>query len=184
MRRPPAHRPARTSSRRGQMNGAFTIDARAAAAARDRAISRRFPDVLASRRRCARGRHRGCSHRTRHARAAWGRAPEGSPMSDRRRASRFMLTESDATLRVMQDVYVEQANATQITIVTDAPLGGGRRLADRAAARGRRSSGAARARIGVHAGSVWRRPCVTGSCCRCCSGEFPASPPAWEWCDE
>jgi hypothetical protein len=42
-------------------------------------------------------------------------------MSDRRRASRFMLTESDATLRVMQDVYVEDATATQITIVTDVP---------------------------------------------------------------
>jgi hypothetical protein len=36
-----------------------------------------------------------------------------------------MLTESDATLRVMQDVYVEEANATQITIVTDAPPAAG-----------------------------------------------------------
>jgi hypothetical protein len=42
-------------------------------------------------------------------------------MSDRRRANRFMLTESDATLRVMQDVYVEEATATHVTIVTDAP---------------------------------------------------------------
>lgn len=42
-------------------------------------------------------------------------------MSDRRRASRFMLTKLDATLRLMQDVYVEETNATQITIVTDAP---------------------------------------------------------------
>ena len=49
-------------------------------------------------------------------------------MSDRRRASRFMLTESDATLRVMQDVYIEEASATQITIVTDAPPAVGNEL--------------------------------------------------------
>jgi hypothetical protein len=54
-----------------------------------------------------------------------GAARRGLPMSDRRRANRFMLTESDATLRVMQDVYVEEANATQITIVTDAPPAAG-----------------------------------------------------------
>jgi|SRR5688572_10816915 len=42
-------------------------------------------------------------------------------MSDRRRASRFMLTESDAVLRVMQDVYVEATSETHVTIVTDAP---------------------------------------------------------------
>lgn len=46
-------------------------------------------------------------------------------MSDRRRANRFMLTESDATLRVMQDVYIEEANATHVTIVTDAPPAAG-----------------------------------------------------------
>jgi hypothetical protein len=39
-----------------------------------------------------------------------------------------MLTESDAVLRVMQHVYVEQASATQITIVTDAPLAAGHDL--------------------------------------------------------
>jgi hypothetical protein len=49
-------------------------------------------------------------------------------MSDRRRANRFMLTESDAVLRVMQDVYVEEASATQITIVTDAPPAAGNDL--------------------------------------------------------
>jgi hypothetical protein len=49
-------------------------------------------------------------------------------MSDRRRASRFMLSESHAMLRVMQDVYVEDANATQITIVTDVPPAAGNDL--------------------------------------------------------
>jgi hypothetical protein len=32
-----------------------------------------------------------------------------------------MLNESDAMLRLMQDVYIEEANAAQITIVTDTP---------------------------------------------------------------
>ena len=36
-----------------------------------------------------------------------------------------MLTESDAALRLMQDVYIEKTNATQITIVTDAPPAAG-----------------------------------------------------------
>ena len=49
-------------------------------------------------------------------------------MSDRRRASRFTLTESDAMLRVMQDVYVEEVSATHITIVTDAPPPAGNNL--------------------------------------------------------
>lgn len=49
-------------------------------------------------------------------------------MSDRRRASRFMLTESQAKLRLMQDVYVEETNATQVTIVTDVPLATGHDL--------------------------------------------------------
>ena len=42
-------------------------------------------------------------------------------MSDRRRASRFLLTESDATLRLMQDVYVEDADGAEIAIVTNSP---------------------------------------------------------------
>jgi hypothetical protein len=39
-----------------------------------------------------------------------------------------MLTDSDAVLRVMQDVYVEDVNATQITIVSDVPLAAGNDL--------------------------------------------------------
>ena len=49
-------------------------------------------------------------------------------MSDRRRASRFMLAHSDAVLRVMQDVYVAEVNATHITIVSDVPLVAGNDL--------------------------------------------------------
>lgn len=39
-----------------------------------------------------------------------------------------MLTESNAKLRLMQDVYIEEANATHVTIVTDAPLAAGQDL--------------------------------------------------------
>lgn len=39
-----------------------------------------------------------------------------------------MLSEPEARLRVMQDVYVEAVDATQITIVTDTPPATGKDL--------------------------------------------------------
>ena len=49
-------------------------------------------------------------------------------MSDRRRASRFMLTDSNGKLRLMQHVYVETTDATHVTIVTDVPIAAGHNL--------------------------------------------------------
>ena len=97
-------------------------------------------------------------------------------MSDRRRASRFMLTESDATLRVMQDVYVEETNATQITIVTDAPPAAG----DEVLIELPPEDDVVRCCACAHRNARWSRmamACVTGSSCRCCSGGPPASRP-------
>jgi hypothetical protein len=95
-----------------------------------------------------------------------------------------MLTESDATLRVMQDVYVEEANDTHDHDRDRRATGGRRRPPDRVAARGRRSSGAARC---AHRNARWSRlaiACVTGSCLQVLQRRIASIAPAWELRDE
>ena len=59
-----------------------------------------------------------------HARCSTGRR-----MSDRRRANRFVIPEAArGVFRMMQDVYVEQADPEGVSLVADAPLPAGEQL--------------------------------------------------------